>query len=1182
MVKWTIEGGKSLSCRLPLSAVAGQSLRLVYQDPSTPLPSPYSAPQQGSHSLSEYARGWAMTGGNICGKGKEREEREHKEIQERREREEREERRLMEDVRVAALRQQHIERLSGALRAGPQKELVGFSPHRGGRVWPVPQGKLMLSRSTCHLASQVMGAWSLAMTFCSELQLTHFWPNTLCAALQRDGESVLLAELHMRLLTALLHPAHTPRLTQFQPPAEPSQLLQQLPSADCVTPSSWPEVVRCVCGLLPSIHTEPPVLSALEEWRVRGEYVLLRAEAKLSLLQALCDAWLESGGGHSTLRGREGKQLELMREHERRVREVDAFGRSTNLPPRRLTLVRNPHHLLPMESIKEASKEGEKAAGSTGAESNSTAAPIPNLTSTLNPSCTPYPTPPSTLNPTPALIPPPSILNTTHTLNHTPPLTSTLIPTHTRNHTPSASALNPTSTRNPTPPTSNLNHTPTLNPTPPTSTLNPTPSSPMPSVAATHALLAAIRLREVGALETAIREAEEGGHCGGGVEGAWRTSELCCAHELLDQLQANAGREIRRRELREEDRRHFAAMAECGVRETSLGSDREGRRYWLFAHDPSLLWVEVGGEWSFYWDKQQIRRLDDCLDGSLRTEAALKVELRRRCPAMADVDRVGGGGGGAGGEGGGSDKEEEEWSDGHPFVGRMAVRVFNGHSVLGRLTGYLPPDERTGDPALFHMLHEDGDEEDLEEAEAVEAVRAAAALCGESEDEGVSCLDGREVKEREEESGRQGGGMAEREGMGAGDAVCFERHVMGTGRGSSNAACDGCSLGTAKSDVSFCCDGNPTLCAEANPNPNHGADPDHCHDPNQNHNADPYPKPSASALRRGSRRRDGWEKQKKPLKPPQPPPLLQPAYLNCAAPAEVRASADNLGLPGAHASVLALEKELLPLLQPAEGVQRAAGGKRGKAKGERNSRAIKGGREGGRRSDSRGPPSVGQLAARLLGLEGEVYGLQTAEDAVEGRPWRSDHHFVGQSARRFFPHLGVGGLASFDGKIDGWLPPEDGDPPLWHMIMEDGDDEELEEGEAWEAIQSFLEARQPPAQPVESATKQAEMSAAPEPVALSATKSEKSEKSEGGASTARLWATAECRERWRNALLLSPSCATVALCAYSLRLHTSAFASPDKRRNPSFQYELDSWYHANAFILKEDTWSRQKKRKLKM
>ena len=56
--------------------------------------------------------------------------------------------------------------------------------------------------------------------------------------------------------------------------------------------------------------------------------------------------------------------------------------------------------------------------------------------------------------------------------------------------------------------------------------------------------------------------------------------------------------------------------------------------------------------------------------------------------------------------------------------------------------------------------------------------------------------------------------------------------------------------------------------------------------------------------------------------------------------------------------------------------------------------------------------------------------------------------------RRFFPvsttieeGMRVTSLVPFDGKITGYLPAEGEDCALWHMRMDDGDDEELEEEE---------------------------------------------------------------------------------------------------------------------------------------
>ena len=62
---------------------------------------------------------------------------------------------------------------------------------------PEPPGTLPL-KSTA-LAHDFMSVWAFAGSFMSTLLLQPFSPEELCAALQRPGESVLLAELHVRL-----------------------------------------------------------------------------------------------------------------------------------------------------------------------------------------------------------------------------------------------------------------------------------------------------------------------------------------------------------------------------------------------------------------------------------------------------------------------------------------------------------------------------------------------------------------------------------------------------------------------------------------------------------------------------------------------------------------------------------------------------------------------------------------------------------------------------------------------------------------------------------------------------------------------------------------------------------------------------------------------------------------------
>jgi GNAT superfamily N-acetyltransferase len=76
----------------------------------------------------------------------------------------------------------------------------------------------------------------------------------------------------------------------------------------------------------------------------------------------------------------------------------------------------------------------------------------------------------------------------------------------------------------------------------------------------------------------------------------------------------------------------------------------------------------------------------------------------------------------------------EGWrTGGHEWVGRRARRVWelkddasgvvlSEHNHDGNITRWIPADEEAGDQALWHMVHDDGDEEDLDEVEALGAV----------------------------------------------------------------------------------------------------------------------------------------------------------------------------------------------------------------------------------------------------------------------------------------------------------------------------------------------------------------------------------------------------------------------------------------------------------------------------
>eukprot|EP00966_Prymnesium_polylepis_P217947 5043730-Prymnesium_polylepis.1 len=65
----------------------------------------------------------------------------------------------------------------------------------------------------------------------------------------------------------------------------------------------------------------------------------------------------------------------------------------------------------------------------------------------------------------------------------------------------------------------------------------------------------------------------------------------------------------------------------------------------------------------------------------------------------------------------------EEWRiEGHELLGRRVARTFGKDStIIGTITRWVPPDGDDG--ALFHAVHDDGDEEDLEEEEATQAIQ---------------------------------------------------------------------------------------------------------------------------------------------------------------------------------------------------------------------------------------------------------------------------------------------------------------------------------------------------------------------------------------------------------------------------------------------------------------------------
>ena len=76
-----------------------------------------------------------------------------------------------------------------------------------------------------------------------------------------------------------------------------------------------------------------------------------------------------------------------------------------------------------------------------------------------------------------------------------------------------------------------------------------------------------------------------------------------------------------------------------------------------------------------------------------------------------------------GSDGGDDDDEDDEWqTDGSDYLDRVGRRFFDGAPVDGTITMWRPA--AGGEPAVWHMAHDDGDEEDLEEHEVLRALHA--------------------------------------------------------------------------------------------------------------------------------------------------------------------------------------------------------------------------------------------------------------------------------------------------------------------------------------------------------------------------------------------------------------------------------------------------------------------------
>jgi hypothetical protein len=108
-------------------------------------------------------------------------------------------------------------------------------------------------------------------------------------------------------------------------------------------------------------------------------------------------------------------------------------------------------------------------------------------------------------------------------------------------------------------------------------------------------------------------------------------------------------------------------------------------------------------------------------------------------------------------EDGAVDWKSEGRTSGHPFINQRVALLHDTGIAKGTVTMWVPAnDEKSDEPALFHVSHDDGDSEDLEEDEVEEAVALLKAEEEEKATAGTSKQRGKR-KVEEEMSAKQRG-----------------------------------------------------------------------------------------------------------------------------------------------------------------------------------------------------------------------------------------------------------------------------------------------------------------------------------------------------------------------------------------------------------------------------------------
>jgi len=285
---------------------------------------------------------------------------------------------------------------------------------------------------------------------------------------------------------------------------------------------------------------------------------------------------------------------------------------------------------------------------------------------------------------------------------------------------------------------------------------------------ARNTLIKCFKKHDLYELDDALAYGQKVGLEGTNEDGSrWMTFEMKKGYGVLEMLREKQKRAKQVEKFQKE-------IDDCLIRTECLGEDSSGKKYWLFANDVRLFieetktpsfnleeedidnWLDSFQDvsWTYFDLMSQILALIRSLDRTDLREKKLREALMERWNI--------------------SEKEADDWvewrTEGNEYIGRRVRRLFKvgnrNNFVHGIITGWLSAAENEG-LELWHVNHEDGDEEDLDQKELHEAIKAME----EEEEKSKQPVTEMEVDEKPKEEPKRPSSPKRRSGRAAAQAA---------------------------------------------------------------------------------------------------------------------------------------------------------------------------------------------------------------------------------------------------------------------------------------------------------------------------------------------------------------------------------------------------------------------------